>query len=52
VTRPFTCAVPITLGQQYYPEGVMLLQDGKDLLHPGRVFRSVSSASKRNTKRK
>lgn len=27
--------VPITLGQQFFPEGVMLLRDGKDLLHPG-----------------
>ena len=26
---------PITLGQQPFPEGVMLLREGKDLLHPG-----------------
>jgi len=26
---------PITLGQQFFPEGVMLLREGKDLLHPG-----------------
>ena len=27
--------IPITLGQQLFPEGVMLLREGKDLLHPG-----------------
>jgi CRISPR-associated protein Cas2 len=27
--------VPVTLGQLFFPDGVMLLRDGKDLLHPG-----------------